>query len=410
MTEIYRNDLIYSISYALDYVEHDLVAIAPHHSRRVAHLSALMGRTLGFATEPLLNLAACAALHDNALTEYQQLRTAAGEAPDADIFSADLGAHCRMGENNISTLSFYPLVKGAVLYHHENADGSGPFGLTAAATPIFSRLIHIADTVDSQYDLSKMDEEKFMRVRAFVDSRTGALFDPEVAGAFLESFSTPEKMALDLETLDRRLREDLPEVKGEYEPDAVIRLADFFAKIIDYKSRFTYSHSSGVAKKAASMDAYYGWSADTQAQLYLAGSLHDVGKLMVSSAILEKPGSLTDDEFKQIKEHAYGSYVVLHSIRGLEDVSRWAYDHHEKLNGMGYPFGKRAEELGEKERLLACLDIYQALREDRPYRAGMTHEGAINILRSMASSGQIDAGIVEDIDLCFQPALRACAQ
>ena len=64
MTEIYRNDLIYSISYALDYVEHDLVAIAPHHSRRVAHLSALMGRTLGFATEPLLNLAACAALHD----------------------------------------------------------------------------------------------------------------------------------------------------------------------------------------------------------------------------------------------------------------------------------------------------------------------------------------------------------
>ena len=401
MTEIFRNDLIYSISYALDYVEHDLVPIAPHHSKRVALLSALMGRTLGFETEQLLNLAVCGALHDNALTEYQQIVAAGGSKAGPEQFSQDLGPHCSMGETNISRLAFYPQVRGAVLYHHEDADGSGPFGRTAAETPIFSRLIHIADTVDASFDLSRMSEEKFERVRTFVRGSTGSLYDGEVAEAFSACFSTPQKMSLDLTTLDRRLREELPEVTGEYAPDEVMALADFFAKIIDYKSRFTYSHSSGVARKALLMARRYGWDEDTQAQFYLAGALHDVGKLMVSQELLEKPGKLTPEEFTQIKEHAHGSYVVLKPIRGLEKVSRWAYDHHEKLNGQGYPFGKSAVELGEKERLMACLDIYQALREDRPYRAGMPHGEAVAILRDMAREGQIDQKIVEDVDRCF---------
>lgn len=401
MTEIYRNNLIYSVSYALDFVEHDLVLIAPYHSKRVALLSAAMGRQLGLADEPLLNLAVCGALHDNALTEYQQLRRGEGAPASPAQFPKDLGLHCTLGEQNISRLSFYPEVEGAILCHHENADGSGPFGKTAAETPLFARLIHVADTVDSQFDLSAMTPEKFRQVHAFVRSSTGSLYDAQVADAFARSFPTPEQMALDLGTLDWRVREELPESRAAYTPQAVRSLADFFAKIIDYKSRFTYTHSIGVARKAARMAAWYGWDEDVQAQLYLAGALHDVGKLMIRSAVLEKPGALTDREFAEIREHARGSYEVLHSIRGLEEVSRWAYDHHEKLDGSGYPFGKRGEDLGPKERLMACLDIYQALREDRPYRAGMEHVSAMEILRAMARSGQIDAGIAEDIDRAF---------
>jgi HD-GYP domain-containing protein (c-di-GMP phosphodiesterase class II) len=401
LIEIYRNDLIYSISYALDFVEHDLVMIAPHHSRRVALLSAILGRTMGYDTEQLLNLAVCGALHDNALTEYQQIRAAEGKAATPEHFSDDLGLHCTIGEKNISRLSFYPQVQGAILFHHENADGSGPFGKTAGQTPVFSRLIHIADTVDAQFDLSSMTEEKFERVQNFVRANTGILYDREVAGAFVRSFSSPERMALDADTLDRRLRSEIPEVKAAYAPEDMIRLADFFAKIIDYKSRFTFRHSRGVAQKAAQMARYYGWDENTQAQLYLAGALHDVGKLMVRSEVLEKPGQLTSAELAEVREHAYGSYQVLHGIRGLEEVSCWAYDHHEKLNGKGYPFGKIAAELGEKQRLVACLDIYQALREDRPYRAGMQHARAMRILQDMALDGQIDSGIAADIDRCF---------
>jgi HD-GYP domain-containing protein (c-di-GMP phosphodiesterase class II) len=86
----------------------------------------------------------------------------------------------------------------------------------------------------------------------------------------------------------------------------------------------------------------------------------------------------------------------------MESISRWAYLHHEKLDGSGYPFGLKAENLGREERLLACLDIYQALREERPYKPGMTHTDAMAVLSGMAAGGQLDAGIVGDIHQCFK--------
>lgn len=410
MIKIYRNDLIFSISYALDYVEHDLVMIAPHHCKRIALLSGLLGKYLGYPTQQLLNLSACAALHDNALSEYQQLKAADGIIATPELFLEDLGLHCRIGEKNIESLSFYPLVKGAILYHHENADGSGPFGKKASEIPAFSRIIHIADTIDAQFNLSLMDQDKFARIGAFILEQTGILYDQEIATAFLACFTTPQKLHLDLSTLDQRLLQELPEVETAYRPEDLITLANFFARIIDYKSRFTYTHSSGVAQKAAQMGKYYGWDEDMQAELYLAGSLHDVGKLMVSSELLEKPGKLSNMEFEQIKEHAKGSYTVLWPIRGLENVSRWAYNHHEKLNGSGYPFGRDASDLGPQERLIACLDIYQALREDRPYRAGMTHEEAMKILREMMTLGHLDPQIVADINLCFKDSPHPSSQ
>ena len=401
MTEIYRNDLIYSISYALDYVERDVVMVSTHHSKRVAYLAASMGRALGCAREDLLNLAACAALHDNALSEYQQKKLLDGQELTPENFMENLGYHCTVGEKNISQLSFYPSVRGAILCHHERADGRGPFGRTAAETPVFSRLIHIADTVDAQFDLSAVPPEKYRQIRLFVRAGTDTLYDPQTAETFLDCFSSPEKLSLDPEGLDRRLAEELPEVRAEYSPGELIRLAGIFSKIIDYKSPFTCDHSQGIAEKARRMGAWYGWDEDTQAQLYLAGALHDVGKLMVRADLLEKPGKLTAEEYGHVQNHAYGSYLVLHDIRGMEEISRWAYLHHEKLDGSGYPFGKTAAELNQKERLMACLDIYQALREPRPYKDGMPHEKAMELLSGMARAGKLDADIVRDIGACF---------
>ena len=399
VTRIYRNDLIYSVSYALDFVEREVVMVSTHHSRRVAYLAASLGKSLGYSSEYLLNLAACAALHDNALSEYQQRQALGGQPVTPENFLQNLSLHCTMGEQNIAQLSFYPTVRGAILCHHENADGSGPFGRTAEETPVFSRLIHIADTLDARFDFSEMSPEKFSRIGAFVRANTGSLYDPRTAGAFLNCFSTPESLSLD--SLDQRLRKELPEVQAEYQPQELIALASIFSKIIDYKSPFTCRHSSGIAEKARQMGACYGWDADTQAQLYLAGSLHDIGKLMVRSSVLEKPGLLTEEEYRHIQNHAYGSYLVLRSIRGMEEISRWAYLHHEKLDGSGYPFGLTGKDLNQKERLMACLDIYQALREDRPYKAGFDHEKAMKILTEMGSRGQLDAQIIRDLDACF---------
>lgn len=78
---------------------------------------------------------------------------------------------------------------------------------------------------------------------------------------------------------------------------------------------------------------------------------------------------------------------MLRNISGLEDITRWAALHHEKLDGSGYPFGLTAELLEKNARLMACLDIYQALVEDRPYKAGMSHNAAMAILKKMGGDG-----------------------
>ena len=98
---------------------------------------------------------------------------------------------------------------------------------------------------------------------------------------------------------------------------------------------------------------------------------------------------------------------MLKGIRGIEDITRWAARHHEKLDGSGYPFGMTGEQLDSNDRLLACLDIYQALVEERPYKAGLSHEEAIGILRKMGNEGQLDNGVISDIDECFGVGIEA---
>ena len=89
------------------------------------------------------------------------------------------------------------------------------------------------------------------------------------------------------------------------------------------------------------------------------------------------------------------------SLKGFDDITEWASNHHEKLDGSGYPYGFDRDRLDFNSRMMGCLDIYQALREDRPYRKGMTHDRTMGILRDMVADGLIEGSIVEDIDHVF---------
>ena len=136
-------------------------------------------------------------------------------------------------------------------------------------------------------------------------------------------------------------------------------------------------------------------------KMYLAGALHDIGKMAVGNEILEKPDKLTDDEFSKMKNHAGYTYLILSEVNDFEDIRDWAAFHHEKLNGKGYPFGKTADELNEQERMMACVDIYQALTEDRPYKKGLSHEKTCDILDDMSQKDFIDLDISKTIRECF---------
>lgn len=395
------NDILYAFSYALDCVENELIGIASHHSKRVAYICLILGENLGFNELQLNDLAVCAVLHDNALTEYIHEEGINGIDVVNDKDKINAGVHCILGEDNLKNFPFNVDVSGAILYHHENSDGSGPFGKTWFETPIYAQLIHIADRVDAEFNLGFLTEEKYEKILKYLNENKNIEFYEDYVDMFIENLSYDVLLKMKDFEIEILLEEKIPRVCKEYSLEQIITFSDFFANIIDYKSEYTMRHSVNIAKKAAIMAKYYGYDEETTTKLYFAGAVHDIGKLVIDKDVLEKPDKLTENEYIYMQNHAYYTYEILRRIRGLEDIASWASMHHEKLNGSGYPFGKTADELGFKERLMSCLDIYQALTETRPYKEGLKHDKAISILKNMAQNNFIDESIVNDIEIAF---------
>lgn len=392
------NDLLRAVSVALDHVEAEVVGVTTYHAQRVAYLATLTGKELGLKGDSLVYLTAAALLHDNALFEFFE------DKEDVNVQNwtdEELGKHCIDGEENVKGLPFYPQIEHAILYHHERADGEGIFGKKTPETPLFARLIHLADILDTEFDLSEVSEEKYHKLIQFLRKETNSCFDGECVEAFCRAVSYEALARIARDNIQSILDDTIPRREWDITSDELMQFADIFARITDIKSNFTYEHSLGLAKKAYAMAEYYHWDQDTTQQLYFAGALHDIGKLMIHRDILEKPGKLTKEEYTEIQNHAMGTYQILSAVKGLEKITQWAALHHEKLDGSGYPFGKTASELGKKERLMTCLDIYQALVEKRPYKDGMPHAKAMGILREMADKGQLDEQITTDIDAHF---------
>lgn len=396
------NEMLYAFSDALDKVEHDLLGVATHHSIRVAYMVVRMGGVFGLTSEQLSDLAACAVLHDNALTEY--IKEEYGRGRDVlckDKQDIHFGEHCVMGEKNVKDLPFFGDVTNVILYHHENANGTGPFGKKAPEVPLYAGLIHIADQLDGVFNFTSMDEEKYSSLIRFLREQEGVLYSPKYVKAFLDTFSYDELERLGGEESSQMFARVLPVYCTDYSPKQIVAFAKVFARIIDYKSKTTRMHSVGVAHRASRMAEYYGMDEERKAKFYLAGALHDVGKVFVDTDIIEKPGRLNEEEFELIKGHSSSARVLLEKVTGLEEISRWIEMHHEKLNGSGYPHGLTKDDIVFEARLLTCLDIYQALTENRPYKNAITPREAIGLLRDMAQQQLLDSGIVEDLAFVF---------
>lgn len=306
-----------------------------------------------------------------------------------------------MGERNVAKFPFHGDTTHFILYHHENADGSGPFGKTSKEICVQSHIIHLADILDMACHFHEISEDHYERIQAFLEQQRDVMFTADVIGHFYMALSKEQYMALRGRDIDELLNEELPHDIEEYPFEQVRAVMDVFGRIVDYKSPFTRSHSDHIAHRIQSMSDYYGYDRDIQERLYVAGALHDIGKMAIKNDILEKPGKLTNVEYVQMQNHAWYTYLILSKVNGFEDITEWAALHHEKLNGKGYPFGKNAEQLSRNDRLMACVDIYQALREDRPYKQGMPHEKCIEIMRNMVTDGFIDHQITEDINTVF---------
>jgi HD-GYP domain-containing protein (c-di-GMP phosphodiesterase class II) len=164
------------------------------------------------------------------------------------------------------------------------------------------------------------------------------------------------------------------------------------AQSVDAKDPTTANHTKLVTGISVALAKQLELSETAVERIRISAILHDYGKIGVPDAVLTKPGPLTDDEFQMMRSHCIKSILLLRKIafrRDLSDVPDVAGQHHEKLDGTGYPFGLRGEEITLEGRILAVADVFQALTQTRPYKAGRSPRAALAICRDM-TAGYID--------------------
>ena len=177
-----------------------------------------------------------------------------------------------------------------------------------------------------------------------------------------------------------RLRERLT---GKVEGFSML---DALVTAVDTKDRYTRRHSEDVLTYSVQIAQQLGLDEDMQHIVEVAALLHDVGKIAVPDAVLRKPGKLTDDEFAAIQQHPMMGAIIVGAIPGFEQTLDAVRHHHERWDGMGYPFGLTREECPLIARLMAVADAFSAMTTDRPYRKGMSAEKAQAILQEGAGS------------------------
>ncbi|WP_026486417.1 HD-GYP domain-containing protein [Caldanaerobius polysaccharolyticus] len=372
-----------ALSLALDLAEN----VPYGHGRRVAFLSLKVSEKIGLDREKMSQIYYAGLLHDigmsNAVAEQH--------------FRSDLAMlHAEKGSEIVKGLPTGDKISGIIRYHHENWDGSGGFKRSGNQIPLESRIIYAVDQFDIRFDRFKDYYGQISHLMEWLEHNSGKMFDPEVVSVLLRLMEA-DKFWLDMIHFDEvYTRPDVVFNNVVYlDTQDLINIAEVFAGIIDTKSRFTYNHSKTLARIAMDICKKCDIDQLTSSKIYIAALLHDLGKLGVPNEILEKADNLSDYEFYVIKSHPYFTKVILNQIDGFEDIAQWAGNHHEKLDYSGYPERLGGDQLTFYDRLLAICDMYTALTENRPYRKGLSHRQAMEILKQSAKRGKIDSEVLD---------------
>jgi HD-GYP domain-containing protein (c-di-GMP phosphodiesterase class II) len=312
------------------------------------------------------------------------------------IMTDIMSARCTRGADIARQLRFSEGTATAIAHLDEHWDGSGlPLGLSGEAISIGGRIALLAQVVDVFF-IAKGPEA----ARNEVAARSGGWLDPALCDVFLAlSQSNDFWDALKAPDIADRLLALEPATRSIIvDEDYLDDLAIAFGQVIDAKSPFTGGHSARVATYTDAMATHLGIGEAERRSLRRAAMLHDVGKLGVSSAIIEKPGKLDDREWIEMRRHAALTGEILSRIPAFGDMAMIAAAHHERLDGKGYPLQLDRHLIAIESRIITVADYFDALTADRPYRAAMPSEKALSIMAS-------DVGEAIDGE-CFA-ALRA---
>jgi HD-GYP domain-containing protein (c-di-GMP phosphodiesterase class II) len=398
------HEAIYSLSDALD-----LVGVTHiHHGKRVAYMATECGKHLGWSGQRLDDLFQAAILHDSGVSKTMV------HAKLAQMSWEDEADHCKLGAELLTSSPLLRHLSDTILHHHTHwsvlKDLDLPLEVKLRANCIY--MVDRVDVLALGYQLEGKDillgkDE----IRRKIFERRGDWFSPELVDAFMV-VSRPEPFWFTLESdnVSGYLTTWLSHFSDQtMEFDELRGLVHIFSCIVDAKSPYTKQHSDGVANLARHIGSLFGLPQETCELLELVGLLHDVGKLRVPDELLEKPGVLNEAETLIMRQHCFDTYSILKNIRGLERVSLWALQHHERMDGTGYPNHTKGTDLSFEARIVAVSDVFQALAQERPYRGPLEKVVIMALLKLEAEEGKLDEKVVAvveaNLDACWRAAV-----
>ena len=264
-------------------------------------------------------------------------------------------------------------------------DGSGYPAVRGDEIPLGTRVVHVATVATTFCLLTGPD-----RAAAEVRRRAGTELDP----ALVEGITSDVLHDVpDLDALAAVLAAE-PEPVRLVPATEVLRVARTFGDLVDLKSPWLHGHSAAVADLAAEAGERRGLEPAEVDNLRVAGHLHDLGRVGVSSRIWGKTGALSATERAQVELHPWHTERILSGVPELAPAARIAAQHHERLDGSGYHRGAVATQLSAASRVLAAADRYRGLVEDRPYRPALPAHDAANALDADVRAGRLDADAV----------------
>jgi HD-GYP domain-containing protein (c-di-GMP phosphodiesterase class II) len=300
-----------------------------------------------------------------------------------------LDNHWRAADALAAQLGLAQAVRDAIEQTFERWDGKGiPDGLQGEQILLPARLVNLADVLEVFHRAQGVDAAV-----GVARQRRGTQFDPAIVDVFV---ADPQAVLDDLDhtgTWGRVIGAEQapgPRLEGDRLDRALEAVADF----ADVKSPYTLGHSRAVADLAGEAAPAYGLEPEAALLVRRAGLVHDLGRLGVPNAVWDEPGPLSPGETERVRMHPYLTERMLAYSSELSTLGAVAVQHHERLDGSGYPRGLTAEALGREGRLLATADLYRTKLEPRPHRPPGSPHDVADLLVTEARAGRLDGEAV----------------
>lgn len=253
----------------------------------------------------------------------------------------------------------------------------------------YARKYHL----NTVYSVPLFTEDEFQGVLLFISRDTKNQDDTSVL--VINSISRFLAVIIGQKRLEQKIKETNEQYRIQSESNLKIILA-----LSRLRDPYTANHEELVAKVALAIAEHLGLSEDLQNNLRIAALIHDIGKMAIPIDILVKPSRLTAEEFMLVKTHAMVGYQIISQLAYNPMIGTFILQHHERMNGSGYPFGIRGDAITLGAQILAAADVYVAMSEHRPYRPALGHKKALDELKNnrgiLYSNEVVDAFLTLD--------------